>query len=40
MSDIDDFKSYLESHQAAFSAWGKFKINYPMSFLLFRLPIF
>ena len=24
MSDIDDFKSYLESHQAAFAAWGKF----------------
>lgn len=24
MSDIDDFKSYLESHQAAFSAWGRF----------------
>ncbi len=24
MSDIDDFKSYLESHQAAFAAWGRF----------------
>ena len=24
MSDIDDFKSYLESHQAEFAAWGKF----------------
>ena len=24
MSDIDDFKSYLENHQAAFAAWGRF----------------
>ena len=24
MSSLDDFKSYLESHQAVFSAWGNF----------------
>lgn len=24
MSDFDDFKSYLENHQAAFAAWGSF----------------
>lgn len=45
MSDIDDFKSYLENHQAAFAAWGRFvaeEIQNQLSNAIspFRLPIF